>query len=775
MRVLEKIHPLIILSFLIFITFFPVLFLKKLFPGFDLLLVFYPYSKYFLSQQSFWTSGILSGFNIGTTPNAFAGNWIYYKVFNSGFLDFISFYNILIFFYFILTSVFSYLAVRLLGFDKWISVLVASVFIFSAYNLSWMVNIVTAPSLFIFPAIIYFLMKFKNTNNWVFPILGGLVMGFGLVMSHPQFALIGIFGGFLFSIFLVWEDGERRRHFIAAFAAIVLIGFALAAFQLIPEYQTSRLAQRGIALSFSESQECALVAADFVRYVIPNFNFGVNCESLLYVGVLPLILAIFAIIYLRKDRRVLFWLSLLVFSLLFSIKYSPLAWIFHQFPVWSSLRGPARFVMLGNFALAVLAGYGFNWILENKESIERLKVFSWLRRILFGFLALVIGINILGLFKATFISWATIYFDKYYYAKTIGLPIEHYHRSIENFISSNFYAFSFLNKEFLIPFLLSVSAFLIIIFVKKFNKASLFYVFIFSGFVWAVTSPMVSSGLTREFFTKTEVVKFLEKQSGEFRIYSFIPNLSAYQLVTSAYSDANLSDENEFLKMMLPSNLNLVYGLDSIDGYEVSMPRRTSRILSELLSERAPLGNKIAEARLKPDEKIKILEERQNILSMMNVKYIISSYPLDEKSFKKVFETKVTQFGVPVYIYENKNVLPRFYFAKSVKPIESDEKTALAKMLAFNINFNDFSFIECGNDCGQNSSGKIIDYDYKNGYLRLNTESKIGGWLVFSESYDSGWQAKINGETVPIYRANYIYQSIIVPAGKSIIEFIYKL
>ena len=779
--ILKENWPISLLLVLVLILFWPMLFSDKLFPGFDLTLVFYPYSHYFSTQQSFWASGTLGGFNIGTTPNAFAGNWIYYKFFNFNFIDFISSYNILIFFYFLLTTVFSYLASRKIGFDKQVSVLTASVYIFSAYNLSWMVNIVTAASLFIFPSIIYFLLSFKEKFNWFWPVAGGIVLGLSLITSHPQFALIGIFGGFLFTIFLTTQNKPSRLKFLSAFLIMCVIGLALAASQLIPEYQTSQLAQRGLALSFSESQECALGVADFVRYVIPNFNFGVNCESLLYVGVLSLILAIFAVIYLKKDRHILFWLLLLVFALLFSIKYSPLAWIFHQFPIWSSLRGPARFMMIGNFALAVLSGYGFNRIVENKENFpvvskvepKESKIFLWIERIFFVFLALMIGINILGLFKTTFIKWATTYFDKYYYSKTIGLPLEHYHRAIENLISNNFYAFSFLNKEFLIPFVLSVSAFLIIIFIKKFNKTSLFYVFLLSGFVWSVTSPMLSSGPTREFFGKTDVIKFLEQETVGSRVYSLIPNLSAYQLVTAAYSGVILSDENEFLKAMLPPNLNLVYGIDSIDGYEVSMPRRTSRILAELLSERAPIGNKIAEARLKPEEKVKIFESRANLLKMMNVKYIISAFSLDEKVFKKVFETKVTRFDVPVYIYENKNVLPRFYFAKTIKPIESDEVKTLDEILTPDINFKNLSFIECSDDCSSNSGGKIIDYDYKNGYLRLNTEGQAG-WLIFSESYDRGWQAKINNEMVLTYRANYIYQAIKVPSGKNVVEFMYK-
>ena len=792
MRFCEKIHPFTILSFLIFVIFSPVLFLKKLWPGLDPLLAFYPYSFHYLYNHTFWSSGILSGFNIWLAPASFAGNWTYYF---SGikFFDFITFYNILIFLYFILTAAFSYLASRKIGFDKLVSVLVTSVYIFSAYNLSWMVNIVTAPSLFVFPALIYFILQFKEKYSWFWSILGGMFLGLGLTMGQPQFVMIAVLGVFLFSLFLIFPakcgspstaDAPRERasggespqwKFLIAFLIICIVGLTASAFQLLPEYQSIKLTQRGAILSFQDSQVCALGISDFARYIIPNFNLGVNCESLLYVGALPLILAIFAIFNFKKDReKYFFWLFLLAFSILFSLKYSPLAWIFHQLPIWGSLRGPGRLMMLGNFSLAVLAGYGFNWILKNKESFKELAISIWIKRIFWTFLSIIIAINVLGLFKNTFIKWAMDYFDKYYYSKTIGLPIEHYHRSIENLISSNFYAFSFLNKDFLIPFILSVSAFLVIIFIKKFNRNALFYVFLLSGFVWAVSSPMVSSGLTRKFFEKTDVVKFLKQQTGEFRMYSLVPNLSAYQLVTAAYSGANLSDENEFLKAMLPANLNLVHGLDSIDGYEQAMPRRTSRILAELLSERAPLGNKIAEARLKPEEKIKIFESRASILSMMNVKYIISAYSLDEKVFKKVFETKATRFGVPIYIYENTNILPRFYFAKSVKPTKPDELGALEEILAPEINFKNTTFIECGGDCERVSGGEIIDYEYKNGYLRLNTRSPSGGWLNFSESYDRGWQAEINGEVSTIYRANYVFQAIKVQGGTNLVEFKYQ-
>jgi len=118
--------------------------------------------------------------------------------------------------------------------------------------------------------------------------------------------------------------------------------------------------------------------------------------------------------------------------------------------------------------------------------------------------------------------------------------------------------------------------------------------------------------------------------------------------------------------------------------------------------------------------------------------------------------------------------LPRFYFAKSTKSIESDELKALNQILAPDIDFKAVSLIECGGNCGYASGGEILDFEYKNGYLRLNTENQIDNWLVFSESYNSGWLVRINDEAAPIYRANYVYQAVKVPAGKNIIEFKYK-
>jgi hypothetical protein len=95
---------------------------------------------------------------------------------------------------------------------------------------------------------------------------------------------------------------------------------------------------------------------------------------------------------------------------------------------------------------------------------------------------------------------------------------------------------------------------------------------------------------------------------------------------------------------------------------------------------------------------------------------------------------------------------------------EIDTKTVLVadKKYAAEINTN----------TGKDTSATISLISYKPNHLIYEFKSNSDQVAVFSEIYyDKGWNAYINGETVPYFRANYLLRAMNLKAGAYKIEF----
>jgi len=69
------------------------------------------------------------------------------------------------------------------------------------------------------------------------------------------------------------------------------------------------------------------------------------------------------------------------------------------------------------------------------------------------------------------------------------------------------------------------------------------------------------------------------------------------------------------------------------------------------------------------------------------------------------------------------------------------------------------------------NSVKQIKYD--NDEVILQVTSGKPGILVMSDLYTPDWRALIDGRLVKLYRANYTYRAVLVPAGQHAITFSY--
>lgn len=227
--------------------------------------------------------------------------------------------------------------------------------------------------------------------------------------GHPQFALIN---SLTFVVYFAWRAAEAGlrargsaqsgRFVLADFALLLLVPFAalalgtlIAGAQLLPTFEFSQVSARagGVDQDFFTTFSyhplyLALLAAPFLRgNPFPN----TSVELIAYVGILPLILSGAAIL-LRREREIWFWAVLALGALVLAFGgNTPLYPALRGLPLFNLFRVPARFLFPFAFALAMLAGFGFDAVCARTFDGKILR-----NAFLAGGAILVLGVMILG-------------------------------------------------------------------------------------------------------------------------------------------------------------------------------------------------------------------------------------------------------------------------------------------------------------------------------------------------------------------------------------------
>ncbi len=221
-----------------------------------------------------------------------------------------------------------------------------------------------------------------------------------LLGGHPQFAfssalLLGLYclvrwkrgpgsGTGLISILgarLVGSRAERLRSLapvrvlaeyfdpLRIVPAILFfgIGAAIAAAQLVPMFELAGFTNRAEGLSARFFNAFSLRPVHFAMLLHPfiqgNPFPGVSVEVVGYVGLLTFVLAA-AAIFVRRDRRVVFFLCIAVVSLYLGLGDQSLLYrAFRHLPLFNYFRVPSRFMFWFTFAAALLAGFAFDYFL----------------------------------------------------------------------------------------------------------------------------------------------------------------------------------------------------------------------------------------------------------------------------------------------------------------------------------------------------------------------------------------------------------------------------
>lgn len=151
-----------------------------------------------------------------------------------------------------------------------------------------------------------------------------------------------------------------------------------------------------------------------------------------------------------------------------------------------------------------------------------------------------------------------------------------------------------------------------------------------------------------------------------------------------------------------------------------------------------------------------ISKGNMNVLNMLNTKYFIVNNQ----------NQKVAQ--------RNMAALGNAWFVKEVQVVANadEELAALSSVNTAEIAVVDNRYAEMLPSFTMDSTAQIQLTNYKANQLTYTANCSQEQLAVFSEIfYDKGWNAYLNGELVPHFRANYVLRAMTVPAGNHQIEF----
>lgn len=538
---------------------------------------------------------------------------------------------------------------------------------------------------------------------------------------------------------------------------------------------------------------------DAVRIVIPQqFEYPLDPgKGYVYFGFIPLFL-ICTSFFLRDKITLVFGLIYLIF-IGFAINFPIFSFISTHISPFSRMGGVSRWLMVGGLAPAFLAGYAFDHIEILRKRERFVRFWRFFRVFAVVGLCAIASLQIVFYYLSTSNALLEWVFKKILTAKgrsveSLMFDMPHYLAILRDEVVRLAKTFSFLNPDFIIYIALCCGGIFVLnkfVLEENYKWKNWIIVIIFGTFVATFAAGLGSMVPRSEYFDTapiaSQVISENEKDPAEARFVAF--QGGEVGRVLGALPEATPRDRMIVMRELLYREVGSAYGLRNVSGFEPIRSRRHNLLIDAALS---PISDSVIDIEalkngasidtythsnfLKTataNEKAADIQKRIPLLSMMNVKYVLSVYPLSHSALNEIPTEKKSMSLVDYYLYENSTVLPMVYFSSDPTFWTGTERDLFVAMLEEK-DFSKKAYIECSGCTPRSSSGKSTIVERYNDRLVATTTSSTGGWLVFSESLLPGWIAKVDGKRVPIYPANFLFQAIEVPAGEHMVEFRYS-
>ncbi|MBA2449022.1 MAG: oligosaccharide flippase family protein, partial [Chloroflexi bacterium] len=219
----------------------------------------------------------------------------------------------------------------------------------------------------------------------------------------------------------------------------------------------------------------------------------------------------------------------------------------------------------------------------------------------------------------------------------------------------------------------------------------------------------------------------------------------------------------------LPSNTNMLFGLQDIRGYDTIILREYVEYLELIEPQRGIAYSKVA----------KLFDERSlasPLLDLLNVKYVLTSKTVRQPGYTLVYE------GEGIRVYRNERALPRAFVVASAVPA-SDHAEALASVGDPAFDPRRRVVLEGWNGSASSASpdrvaerpaqtAEIVAYEGNR--VVVQASAPEGGFLVLGDVFFDGWTVSVDGVAQPLLRANALFRAVELGPGLHQVVFEYR-
>lgn len=517
------------------------------------------------------------------------------------------------------------------------------------------------------------------------------------------------------------------------FGTAVCIAISLAAVQLLPTVEYLIQSQRSAAVDYEFAMNYSFWPWHFISLLTPElfgnpalgdyWGFANYWEDAIYIGLIPFILALAALISrgrgvhdktIVKPKFVYFLISLILLAFIIALgRNTPIfPWLYSYIPTFNMFQAPTRFSIVAVFSLSILAAIG-----ADSWQRPRARLLYWVRLGIMAAVAITIGAGLALIVSRSF---------------TMGIR--------PSFIRA--------------AALLGVWGLGLGVLTLKAPQANTnpglkrwgwwhWAVVFWVGMDLTVAGWGLNPGVGLEVYqnpspTTSEIVSLM----GDGRLY--LPAEDEERLKFDRFLRFDtfypFNGGGEWLDMraaQLP-NVTVLDRLPSANNFDPLLPGRYTNWMQKLGEVNS--------------------ETKDRMLNLMGVSVVET---IDSNQ----------QFGVR---FDQRKPFPRVRWSSC--GIESTSGEAALKMIAdLTVDLERNVVLESSPQyCSPEGSQDLILLSSETNRINLRTTTSDPGYLVIADVWYPGWRAYVDGSSVPILRANYLFKAVPVPSGEHEVNLGYK-